>query len=277
MRRYLIAYILACAAHGQSAAPVFEVASVKPAAPSGGRVRSSMRGGPGTSDPSRVIFTAVTPMSVILRAYDVKPYQANGPDWMSSERYDVTANVPPGATKEQFNLMLRSLLAERFHLALHHETKELSGYALIRGKSEPKLKQSTQTGPDVAHTEASKIDARGFVILTAPGLAMMEAVRGTAVVTLLTARAQPVSALVEQIGNEFRLPVTDETGLSARYDFTLEVAPQAPGALAPETSNDSAPNLMTAVPEQLGLRLIPSKIPVDVLVIDRAVKVPTEN
>jgi uncharacterized protein (TIGR03435 family) len=272
-------YALSCAAvFGQSAQPpVFEVASVKSAVPSGGRVRSSMRGGPGTSDTGRIIFTNVTLMSVLLRAYDVKPYQATGPDWLSSERYDITAKIPPGATKEQFNLMLQRLLAERFHLALHHETRELQGYELIRGKTGPKLKPSTEVGPDVQPTEAPMTDAHGFPQLSSPGLVMMEGLHGTTVVSFLTARAQPLTALVEMLSKEFRLPVTDKTGLTGKFDFTLEFAPQAPGALSPDTPDESAPNLMSAVPLQLGLRLDPKKIPVDILIIDRVDKVPTEN
>jgi len=235
-----------------------------------------MRGGPGTADTGRIIFTNVTLMSVLLRAYDVKPYQATGPDWLSSERYDITATIPPGATKEQFDLMLQRLLAERFHLALHHETKELQGYELIRGRT-AKLKPSDEVGPDVQPTEAPKTDANGFPQLLAPGLVMLEGVRGTTVVSFLTARAQPLSALVEMLSKEFRLPVTDRTGLTGKFDFTLEFAPQAPAALPPDTTAESAPNLISAIPQQLGLRLVPKKIPVDILIIDRADKIPTEN
>jgi uncharacterized protein (TIGR03435 family) len=270
---------LSCVAvFGQSAQPtVFEVASVKSAAPSGGRVGSSMHGGPGTSDTGRIVFTNVTLISVLLRAYDVKPYQVTGPAWLSSERYDITAAIPAGATKGQFNLMLQSLVAERFHLALHHETKELQGYELIRGKTGPKLKPSTEIGLDVEPTEAFKTDANGFPQLSAPGLVMMEGVHGTTVISFLTARAQPLSALVEMLSKEFRLPVANKTGLTGKFDFTLEFAPQAPGSLPPDTTDESAPNLVSAVPQQLGLKLDPKRIPVDILIIDRADKVPTEN
>jgi uncharacterized protein (TIGR03435 family) len=252
-----------------------------------------MRGGPGTSDTGRIIFTSVTLMTVLLRAYDVKPYQVTynttykttGPDWLSSERYDITAKIPPGATKEQFNLMLQRLLTDRFHLALHHETKELQGYELVRGKSETKVKPSTEAGPNVDPTDAPKTDASGFPQLSAPGLVMMEGVRGKAVVSFLTARAQPLSALVELLSKEFRLPVTDKTGLTGKFDFTLEFAPQPPGALPPPGSverlpdapDESGPNLMTAVQQQLGLKLEPKKIPVDILIVDKADKIPTEN
>ena len=160
--------------------------------------------------------------------------------------------------------MLQNLLAERFHLAVHHETKELQGYELVTGRGGPKLKPSTETGPDVQPTEAPKTDANGFPQLSAPGLVMMEAVRGKAVVSLLTARAQPLSALVEMLSKEFRLPVVDKTGLPAKFDFTLEFAPQAP-------------DLISAVPQQLGLLLEPKKIPTDIVVIDRADRIPTQN
>ncbi len=251
-------------------------------------MRSSMRGGPGSEDTGRIIFTSVTLMSVLLRAYDVKPYQvawkATGPDWLSSERYDITATIPPGATKGQFNLMLQRLVADRFHLALHHETKQLQGYELVRGKGGPKLKPSTERGPDVEVTEAPKTDVNGFPQLSAPGLVMMEGVRGTAVVSFLTARAQPLSALVDLLSKEFRLPVRDKTGLAGKFDFTLEFAPQPPGALPPPGSverpdapDESGPNLMTAVQQQLGLKLEPKKIPVDVLIVDKADKIPTGN
>jgi uncharacterized protein (TIGR03435 family) len=235
-----------------------------------------MRGGPGTSDAGRIVFTNVTLMSVLLRAYDLKPLQATGPDWLSSERYDITATIPPGATKEEFKLMLQHLLAERFHLALHHESRQLQGYELVKSKTETKLKQSQETGQDVVPTEAPKTDANGFPQLTAPGLLIMEGVRGTAVVSFLTARAQPISALTELLSKEFRLPVLDKTGLSGKFDFTLEFAPQAPGALPRETA-DEASNLISAVPQQLGLKLRSKKIPIDVLIVDRANKLPTEN
>jgi uncharacterized protein (TIGR03435 family) len=173
--------------------------------------------------------------------------------------------------------MLQRLLAERFHLVLHHATKELQGYELITGKTAPKLKPSTEDGPDVQPADAPKTDANGFPQLSAPGLVMMEGAHGTAVVSFLTARAQSLSALVEMLSREFRLPVTDKTGLTGKFDFTLEFAPQAPGSVPPDTADESAPNLINAVPQQLGLKLDAKKIPVDILIIDRADRIPTEN
>ena len=226
--------------------PSFEVASVKPSV---SHARPSTRGGPGTPDPEQFTFTNVTLLNALVRAYDVKTYQVTGPGWLSSERYDIVAKVPPDTTKEQFNLMLRSLLAERFHHAVHHETREFQGYELVVGKNGTKLKvsQERQEHP-VPETEAPpKTDANGFPLLDGPGLVMMEGMRGRAVISFLTARSQPLSALADTLSREFRMPVLDKTGLTGRFDFALEFAPQPPGSLTPDNSDDSASNLLTAV------------------------------
>lgn len=251
---------------------------------------ASIRGGPGTADPGQITFTNVTLANVILRAFDVQSFQLSAPDWLSSQRYDLAAKVPPGTSKEQCNRMLQALLAERFHLALHHETKDLQGFELVPGRSGSKLKISADAGTvelraePPAPTGPPKTDADGYPQLNAPGMVMMEGAKGNAVIVFLTARAQPLSALVGLLSREFRLPILDKTSLTGRFDFKLEFAPQAPGALpppstdrAPDAMDNSAPNLTTAVQQQLGLRLNPSKVPTDVLVIDRADKVPTGN
>src|SRR5947209_3748237 len=90
-----------------SQSPAFEVASVKISPSQNGR--GAMRGGPGTADPGRISFTNVTLFNVILRAYDLKAYQLSASDWLSSQRYDITAQVPPGTSKEQCNRMLQTL------------------------------------------------------------------------------------------------------------------------------------------------------------------------
>src|SRR3954451_10262547 len=125
---------MCCAAYAQDAAgqPTFEVASVKPAPPQSGHMfRIGMSGGPGTPDPGRINFENVSLKNVIMRAYNVKGYQISGPSWLDSERFDITAKVPAGATKEQFQLMLQNLLAERFKLQLHRESKQMPVYALV--------------------------------------------------------------------------------------------------------------------------------------------------
>src|SRR6266446_4406926 len=125
------------------APPTFEVASIKPAPPpTGGMMRVGMSGGPGSPDPGRATFTNMSLKNILMRAYEVKGYQISGPGWLDSERFDIVAKVPQGATKEQFLLMIQNLLAERFKLTLHREKKELPMFALLVGKNGPKLKES---------------------------------------------------------------------------------------------------------------------------------------
>jgi uncharacterized protein (TIGR03435 family) len=259
--------------------PAFEVASVKPAAPNAGP-RGSMRGGPGTPDPGQIAFTNVTLASVLLRAYAFQNYQLAAPAWMSSRRYDIAARIPPDTTPEQFNQMLQNLLVERFQITLHRETKLLQGFELVAVRNGSKLKSSTEAAApqSVQPSSPPKTNDAGFPVLDRPGLAMMEGVKGRAVISFLTARAQPLSALVEMLSREFRMPILDRTNLTGNFDFTLEFAPQPPGAApSPEVNDDAAPNLMTSVQDQLGLKLTPAKVPTEILIIDRADPTPTRN
>src|SRR5471030_11425 len=129
----------ACAAFAQSAGtPLhFEVVSIKPTphALNGYRVR--MR-----SDPGRLEYSSFSLNAIIQRACEVKDFQISGPDWMASTRFDVIAKLPADTPGSKVPEMLRSLLAERFKMATHRETKELPMYALVVGKNGPKMKES---------------------------------------------------------------------------------------------------------------------------------------
>jgi uncharacterized protein (TIGR03435 family) len=309
--------LTACAAFGQAGAesPTFEVASVKPAEPQPpGMIRIGISGGPGTPDPGQLRCTNVSLKNILMKAYAVKGYQLHGPKWLDSERFDIAAKIPMNATKEQFQQMLQNLLAERFKLALHHETKELPMYALVVGKGGSKLKASVDDdatasggapppgaspGGDGAAPPMArlKVGADGMPQLP-PGMGkngmMMMMTNGR---LRAVGNRQPVGALTELLGNQLGVPVVDATGLKANYDFTLDFAPDStngpmgmiappplqhdggPGAGAPLASAPdlSGPSIFTALQEQLGLRLEQRKGPVDLLVIDRAEKVPTEN
>jgi uncharacterized protein (TIGR03435 family) len=114
-------------AQTDASAPAFEVASVKVSAPMpAGAFRINMGGGPGSTDPGRVTYQGVTLKGLIARAYGVKEYQVEGPQWLDCERYDVIATIPQGADKAQVGLMMQRLLAERFALTLHHESKPMA-------------------------------------------------------------------------------------------------------------------------------------------------------
>ena len=234
----------------------FEVASVKPAAPpTPGQFMVGVRGGPGTPDPGQATFSNVTQRLLLTKAYGVQDYQISGPGWLDSERYDIVAKVPKGATKEQFMVMLQNLLAERFKLTLHHETKELPRYALVVAKNGPKLKEAAAppaNDAEVAKDRAGPADGGpppgpgpgsgpppgeggpprmpmgkdGFPKLP-PGVG-----RGGIMMMMMNGRArlmgngQPISKLADALARQLGRPVTDKTGLAATYDFTLDFDPE---------------------------------------------------
>ena len=150
MSRAIVGTVLAACLcsllHAQSAVNdlKFEVASVKPAAPpAGGVIRPGPQGGPGSADPARLTYSFSTLRDLLVDAYSVKRSQISGaPNWLDSVRFDIVAKVPEGATKEQAKVMLQNLLAERFKLTLHRETKELPVYALVVAKNGPRLEVS---------------------------------------------------------------------------------------------------------------------------------------
>src|ERR1017187_9270985 len=130
----LVLLLSLCRSYGQTAEKTitFDAASIKPAVmPAPGRaMMAGPTGGPGTQDPGRVHFPFISLKALLLSAYDVKTYQIQGPAWLDTERFDVNATMPPETTREQFRAMLQNLLAERFKLTIHRETKELPMYSL---------------------------------------------------------------------------------------------------------------------------------------------------
>jgi uncharacterized protein (TIGR03435 family) len=222
----------------------FEVASVKRLPPPVGGVRSSMNLSPG-----RLTCSNVSLSKLIIQAYDVKNFQLSGPDWLNSEIYDIAATMPPATSTDQVLLMLQSLLAERFQLKLHRETKEVPMYALVVGKSGSKLKEG-EFGRSSTSAE--------------PGQ--------------LTAQKIPMAKLADFLSNQLGNPVTDMTGMKGFFDFTLEWAPEArPGEAAATTDSVPGASIFAALQEQLGLKLETRKGPVEMLVIDHVEKIPIEN
>jgi uncharacterized protein (TIGR03435 family) len=152
------------AAFGQTAPgqPAFEVASVKPAAPIDMmKMAAAVRGGEMPKigphvDGARAEYTYMALRELIATAYKVKPYQITGPDWLASQRFDIVAKLPAGASKDDVPLMLQALLAERFKLVAHLETKEHPVLALVVGKGGPKLKESADVPKAIDDTEPLK-------------------------------------------------------------------------------------------------------------------------
>lgn len=282
---------IACA----QSSPTFEVASVKQAPPIQPGARAFFgppRGGPGTSDPGQIVWSYATLKSVLMTAYDVKTYQIAGPDWLASERFDFAVKIQSGSTKEQVAVMWQNLIAERFGLALHHEAKEFSVSELVVGKGGSKLKESTAVA-DAELPGPPKMDDNGRLRSAGLVTRIMIGPKGAGVAHTY-AKAQSLSMLTVMVGNQLGRPVLDKTGLTGKYDFELEFAPDLKGMALPgppppsgdggagligpaDNATEGAPDITTALQQQLGLKLVAGKAKLDVLVIDKVEKIPTAN
>lgn len=250
------AFLISLGTWAQSAAqPAFEVASVKASPPpTGNGPRSSaLSGGPGTPDPGRLAGQNVSLRSLLLTAYGVRVDQLLAPDWMISTAYDVVATVPPDTTRAQAMLMLQNLLAERFKLVVHRETREMPIYALVVDKGGPKLTEAASDGP-----------TNGGLSFTFSGAAMH-----------MAADRMTMSNLTRFLSNDAGRPVIDETGLPGRYKISLDYQRDQLSTSAPE--GPPGATLAAALQEQLGLKLESRKGPIEMLVVDRAEKTPTAN
>ena len=289
------------AAAGQTPAPppAFEVASVKPAAPlNRGQLLSGQAHAGMRIDAARVDIGSMSLEELIRVAFRVKPYQVSGPDWMASVRFDVLAKLPEGASAEQVPEMLQALLAERFKLTVHRESKEHAVYALVVGKNGPKLKEAA---PD-ADTPAATDDANPQVHVNGRGENMSVSISGGQIGTAhmsmgpngtmrLEAPKMNMAALADSLSRFFDRPVVDLTELKGSYQVALDLsmddlrnAARAAGYLAagmarPEAdaASDPAGASIFAAVQRLGLKLEPRKVPIDVVVIDHLEKTPTEN
>jgi uncharacterized protein (TIGR03435 family) len=281
-RSALCIFAFACgvaSAQGVESDLSFEVASVKPSGPHS--VRNS-DGGPGSHDPERFAFTSAVLRDLLFRAYGVDFYreQIEGPAWIDTEKYDVAVKIPKGTTKEQFRQMLRNLLTERFKLEVHRDTRLLAVYELAVSKHGPKLKASIPNGAvrdlPAAQPAIGAEDKNGFPLLPPgrPTWVMSNRVG----VSRLAAQQQRVSVLSQILTLPLGRPIIDKTGLTGLYDFTLEYDPRpATRTSATDSQEASAPDIFIAIQQQLGLKLVDAKDPLDVVVVDHALKVPTEN
>jgi uncharacterized protein (TIGR03435 family) len=246
----------------------FEVASVKP---SGAASVRDSGGGPGTSDPTHFHFTSATMQDLIARAWNLAHYyQISAREALDKQRLDVSVLVPAGADREQFRMMLRKLLAERFHLKVHVESKEFPGYELVVAKSGPKVKESIPDAPlpkPAGEKWPDLIPGRyGFARHLEGGRVWL--------------RAQQAS--MEQLAAGLRLegnpPIVDKTGLTGVYDLALEYAtPLGSARDAAATDPLAVPEMFEALKQQLGLQLISKKVPLDFVVVESFDKLPSEN
>ncbi len=245
-RRQILALLASPALIAFPQTPVeFEVATIKPAPPQPeGRTSTGMSS---DTETGKLNYTNVNLKEAIGKAYKVQQYQIAGPDWLNTERFDIVAKFPPHSAADQVPLMLQSLLADRFKLTLHRETKELPMYALVVGKNGAKFKTAE------SETGISSNSSRTHWHVSAK---------------------VSMHRFAEFLSDEAGRPVVDQTGLSGTYELTLDWAPDDAA-----TANDATagPSIFTALQEQLGLKLDSTKGPVEMLVIDHAERTPTDN
>jgi uncharacterized protein (TIGR03435 family) len=254
--------------------PAFDVVSIKPNKSDNGMTRVMYK-------PDGYSATNISLKMLILGAYGLKEDQLSGlPIWAESARYDIDAKVAGADVAElqklkndQRRLLLLPLLADRFKLTVHDETRILPIYELVVAKNGSKLKEAT-----LGDTYANGVKGPDGV-----GRAGMMAMRPGQ----LTAQAVPVTSLANILSQQLHRTVVDKTGLTGKYDISLQWTqddssnPMFKGTdgsqqRAEPSPDTSGPSIFTAVQEQLGLRLQSSKAPVQVVVIDH-VEMPSED
>jgi uncharacterized protein (TIGR03435 family) len=243
----------------------FEVASIKPSSPDDSGSVIQATGGEG------LIVTNASVRILITYAYDIRDLQlSGGPGWLGADRFNITAKTAPGdaafdaakpdsmtdaqrkTNNERIRERLRTLLADRFHLLVHHESKDVDVLLLTVAKTGPKMKTA-------AH------DAEGRQGMRGTG-------RGHTQAYAIT-----MDRLAAYLGTIVGRPVVDRTDLRGEFDWTLDWVPDSPASAADSTATPrTGPTIFTAVQEQLGLKLESGKAPIDSLVIDRITH-PTEN
>jgi uncharacterized protein (TIGR03435 family) len=198
--------------------------------------------------------------TLLFYAYKIEFTDLKGPDWMfwAANCYDVAAKVPVGTSREQFRLMLQNLLADRFHLSAHHETKVMASYTIAVGKGGPKFRLH-EASPDTPTPAGNAVTARPWS-LTFDGTLFHMAGNNMYLKNFATLLTTVVQA-----------PVVDETGLTGGYDFALSYTPLG------SSPADSGPDIFAALQDQLGLKLTVKNIPRDIIMVDHVDKVPTEN
>jgi uncharacterized protein (TIGR03435 family) len=258
MTRFLLSILLLLApAFGQRPSqPAFEVASVKPVEGSRGTMYNFSSSGP------RVRYIAYAATQLVMEAYNVRNYQVIFPPTAAppsggeygTAYYDIEAKAEGGRarSRDEFRPMLQTLLADRFKLRAHRETKEIPAYALLVAKGGPKFKESS---PNATESTQTVVSGRNQSI---------------------TASKTSMDELAQMIGGAFALdrPVVDRTGLAGAYDFKIEASPE--WRMKGDDSDLRNISIFTAVQEQLGLRLASQKAMIEVLVVDHVEK-PSPN
>lgn len=283
----VFAALTTAAMFGQTPVKVeFEVASVRPAQPSGPeRVDIGVH-----LDGAQVRIASFSVRDFLGMAYRVKPYQVSGPDWTASDRFNLSATLPAGSTPSQIPEMVQSFLADRFQLKMHREKKDLPVYALILGK--PPLKLTENPADSDAAQPKGVVNVTGSGGAAGVSVNLGEGSYYTFANNKFEARKINMETLAAMLERYLDRPVVNLTELKGKYDFTLNLteddyrilliraAVNSGVTLPPQALrvlDAGAPASLFDAVQQLGLKLDARKAPLDMLVIDQSLKTPTEN
>ena len=249
---FLICCAVSAVAVGQPStpAPAFDVASVRPSQHNVGPDYNNQL----TYAPGEMTAKNVTIKRLVADAYQLQMDQILGPSWLDQNEYDIEAKTTTAATKQQLAAMIQILLAERFHLVQHSETREMRVYVLVAEKSGAKIHPADGDAPAPS---TSGFHFHGDMRQLADLLAVQLSIPAT------NNPSSPVRASTS------RIPVLDKTGMPGIFDFNVDIRP--------EPGTDMFASWQRALHDQLGLKIESRKEEVAVLVVDQALKIPTEN
>jgi uncharacterized protein (TIGR03435 family) len=268
-------------AQAPAKAPRFEVASIRPSAAIDQKVNVGLH-----MDGMQARIVALSLRDYIAMAYDTKSYLVNGPEWIATKRFDISATLPEGGKLEQIEDMMQALLVERFGMKTHRTQKEVPVYVLSRGKRPLALQKSSAEAQEAAVTIAAQGSGQGVSVNLGRGASY------TFANNKFEGKKLGLATLADSLSIYLNQPVVDQTELEGFYDVTLEItaedyramllrAAMVNGVVLPPQMQqmvDTAtlPSLYDAF-EKIGLKLESRKIPHDVIVVDAIAETPTEN
>jgi uncharacterized protein (TIGR03435 family) len=288
MRKASLAILLTGLLLAQS--PQFEVASLRLFAPAPGQVAAGLH-----FDGAQVRGVGLSLRDYLATAYRFKATLISGPDWTATERYDISATLPDGSSKAQVPEMLQALLADRFEVKLHKEKKEFPIFALVLAKGPPKLKEL----PPDPNEDKDKDEPVGManvatIAVIGNGVSVTYA-RGASISVgnnRIEVNKLPLWVFCRNLERYSDRQIVDMTGLAGSYTFAVDVTPEdyqammlrsavLRGAKLPpeaQTLLDTSPSsALSDALQQVGLKLEARKAPLDIIVIDSALKTPTPN
>jgi uncharacterized protein (TIGR03435 family) len=286
MTQFLPTAALAASLVLGQAAPAFEVASIRPSGDQVTQVNVGVR----VSD-SQVRLTFLSLRDYVAMAYGVRPHQITGPDWLAQSRFDIAAKIPDGGTAAQMPEMLQALLADRFQAKVHREAKEFPVYALVVGRDGLKLRE-IPPGPEDLPAGSATVNVAATGSAAGVGVDLGNGSSFSMGNGRIEATRVTMAALAEMLTRLLDRPVVDQTGLTGRYDLTFPITPEDYTAMMIRSALYAGVNLppqalraldnasgdpLSGPLRDAGLTLQSTRAPLEVLVVDSMLRMPTPD